>query len=62
MMKDSYIETKRRLSRCFEIKQYRERIEQLQEQVKELYNREIKSETITLDTTEEEKRKKKKDN
>lgn len=64
MRKDSYIETKRRLSRCFdiknmsdkeiievldnEIKQYRERIEQLQEQVKELYNREIKSETITL--------------
>nr|DAM85261.1 MAG TPA: protein of unknown function (DUF5320) [Caudoviricetes sp.] len=74
MRKDSYIETKRRLSRCFdiknmsdkeiievldnEIKQYRERIEQLQEQVKELYNREIKSETITLDTTEEEYRKK----
>lgn len=70
MRKDSYIETKRRLSRCFdikntsdkeiievldnEIKQYRERIEQLQEQVKELYNREIKSETITLDTTEED--------
>lgn len=60
MRKDSYIETKRRLSRRFdiknmsdkeiievldnEIKQYREIIEQLQEQV--------------LDTTEEEKRKK----
>ena len=70
MRKDSYIETKRRLSRRFdiknmsdkeiievldnEIKQYREIIEQLQEQVKELYNREIKSETITLDTTEED--------
>lgn len=70
MRKDSYTETKRRLSRCFdiknmsdkeiievldnEIKEYRKRIEQLQEQVNELYNREI----ITLDTTEEEKRKK----
>lgn len=70
MRKDSYIETKRRLSRCFdiknmsdkeiievldnEIKEYRKRIEQLQEQVNELYNREIKSETITLDTTEED--------
>lgn len=69
-MEERYIKTRKRLSNCYDIKnmsdkeiievldieieQYRDRIRELQKQVNELYNRTLESETVTLDTTEED--------